>query len=373
MKKVLVSCFIFACIFSSNLLASTSKTLVFKGQVQESVALNFSGDETRFRDQVVDSTCTRQVPNGTEQVCEEETRYRQDCQWTRESEECHYGDSEIQCHESSPEIVCNIENGRRICRNEPGRRICETVPGRRICTRIPSEYICHDIPYSETVCHNETTYETQSYACKKTISVPYTVKVNHAADIDFTFVNTIDVKETSFDVIYDENNDISLVAKDPSILVFAEKQILETTLTGNTYKTSGAFKITLLAKEKVLSPVKAPADKVELTLDELEFVVGKVFDPSAFKVTFTLFAKSDFFHRSVNVTKTLTAKDLELVDTFEGTSVKVNFKALGISIPKRKYDITIDTSVELNVDGEVVNDGELVLKQTKKVTQFKVN
>jgi hypothetical protein len=171
----------------------------------------------------VPSTCWRQVPVGEREVCQDETRYRQECSWipssqrcwddpdrvcrpvTRTRQECHGGPGRTECRDIPSRQVCverptrevcttrpdgrqhcttvgggthcTTVGGGRDCREVPGDRVCRTVTYtdtdcdvvmRRRCEIIPGRNDCRDIPYSVPVCRMETQYGTESYACTKT-------------------------------------------------------------------------------------------------------------------------------------------------------------------------------------------------------------
>jgi len=427
MKKIFLCSIVLAALFCSPLLAGTSKTVTFNGQSSDNVDLSYDTQETRSRDEVIDSTCTRQVPNGEHQVCVNETRYRQechieparqncyttpsrqDCSYGPSRQECGYGPSRQDCSYGPGRqvcntvgggVVCHMENGRRICRTEPGRQQCHMVPGQYHCRTIPGQYycrtvqgeyycrtipgdyrcdtipaqnVCTQVPYLENVCHTETTYKTETYACKKTISVPYNVTIRHDAKVDLTFTNEMNIVKTDLSVIFSNDNDVSIKTGATDVLVFVKKTNSTVDQSNDTRTTNASFNVTLLPKDKVLSPVKGPADQVNLTRDQLTFVVGKIYNTAQFKVNFVLFAKSDIWHHSVNADKTLSGDDLQITDGLNGQSViTINLRTLGLDIPPRKnYEVTINTSINLG-DDQAVNQGNLLLNQTKKVDKIKV-
>ncbi len=395
MKQILLCSFVLAALFCTPLFASATKTVTFNGQTSENVSLSFEGQETRYRNEVVNSTCTRQVPDGVQQICEQVLRYRQecryepsrqDCHYTSSREECYYTPSRQDCHYEGGGVVCTIENGRRICRNEPGHQVCRTIPGERVCRTIPGQYVCetipgrnvcNQVPYYETVCHNETRYRTESYSCQKTISVPYSVRINHDAQVEFNFENAMSVKDASISVNFEDDGVVTLKTNSADVLVLAQKEGSSVEHNADTFTTHASYRVTFLPKERVLSPVKLPAEQVNVTQDQLSFVIGKSFNPSQLKVTVNLHAKRTLFHKEFDVTRTFNGTELRMIDIQNGaiatqSTVVLNLKDLGIELPKRKFDITINTAVELKA-GQVINNENLVLTQTRKIEDFKLD
>lgn len=172
----------------------------------------------------VPSTCTRQVPDGQEQVCTNQIRYRQECSWIPSSERCWNENQDVcrpvtrtreECTGRENREVCSDQPGREVCTQKPSREICRpgpnggrtvcvmvsagrdcrivgggrtchTVPGNRQCRmisevvndcrtisnrrceHIPGRTDCRDISYYEPVCIWQTRYRTESYACTRT-------------------------------------------------------------------------------------------------------------------------------------------------------------------------------------------------------------
>ncbi len=395
MKQTLLCLALALCAFSPSILAAASKTIIFNGQNHENITLSYQDQETRYRDEVVNSTCTRQVPDGVERVCEQVLRYREQCHYEPGRQDCHYTPSRQECHTTPSRrecryepggVVCSYENGRRICRNEPGRQVCHTIPGQRVCQTIPGEYVCTQIPgrnvcsqvpYYERVCHNETRYRTESYSCKKTISVPYKVTINHEAKVDFTFENAMNVKEATLNLNFVEDQLLELSTAKDDVLVLAQQETLYLEKNGDSYTTHASYRVSFLPKERVLSPVKAPAEQVELNQDQMSFVIGKSFNPSQLKVFVRLHAKKTLFHKEIDIQRTFSGNELRMIDINNGgiasqSTVQLNFNELSIELKKRKYDITITTSIELK-GGKVINEGPINLTQTKTIDKYKVD
>lgn len=172
------------------------KQFLFKGTDIATIKLQEKKDETRYREEMQDSTCTRQVPyeeevcgNVTyyrqvchtvpartqcndydEQVCHNETRYREECRQGPSRQVCRSvpgrrvckpGPTQRRCRKlPSRQVceagVCRTIPGRQTCRNVPGPEVCHRNPSRRVCDTVSGDPICRDVPYTDSVCHTET-------------------------------------------------------------------------------------------------------------------------------------------------------------------------------------------------------------------------
>lgn len=194
------------------------KEIFFNGQLEESHSLENELTETRYRTEMRDTTCYRQVPyQDTEcemvpeydtvcetipgrqdcrteydEECRTETDYRRECNRTpnreqcrnvtRHRKECERGPSRRECRTvRRTRRECRTDNSRRNCRTEPareqcrtnssGQRRCRTIPAREICENKP-EQVCRNVPYTEQECENVP----GEMRCRQ---VPYTDRVCH--------------------------------------------------------------------------------------------------------------------------------------------------------------------------------------------------
>lgn len=168
------------CLIMNLGFAETTKTIQYENQREESFDLENFLKETRYKQEEVESTCYRQIPY-TENVCRNETRYRQECRTipghqecrtvydrvchseTRYENECRTIPGEQQCR-----VVvryrqeCSQRGGGRQCRQIPpdirchrapnGENKCEKIPGREECHDTPGERVCRQVPYEEREC-----------------------------------------------------------------------------------------------------------------------------------------------------------------------------------------------------------------------------
>ncbi len=194
------------------LLAVFSLSVMAEGQAEKTKSFKFSGQnvesfdlvedliETKYRDEIVDSTCTRQEPYETT-VCRNVTRYRKECRDIPGRNDCRQvpyqvcrnvtkyrtkcrnlpGDTvcrnvtkyRTKCTTSPGRKVCKVQRGqkcrkdsngrkickpfeRRTCHNEPGQRRCTKVPYTdRVCSTKPGRRVCKDVPYTDRVCRTD--------------------------------------------------------------------------------------------------------------------------------------------------------------------------------------------------------------------------
>ncbi|MFA6236873.1 MAG: hypothetical protein WC635_06050 [Bacteriovorax sp.] len=161
--------------------AETEKNISYENQREESFDLENFLKETRYKQEQVESTCYRQVPY-TENVCRNETRYRQECRTIPGHQECSTVYDRVchtetryerECRTYPGEQMCRVvvryrqecerRGGGRQCRQIPpdirchrapnGEQRCEKIPGREECTNTPGEQVCRQVPYEERECH----------------------------------------------------------------------------------------------------------------------------------------------------------------------------------------------------------------------------
>ena len=173
------------------------KEILFNGQEQESHTLLSELTETRYRTEMQDTTCYRQVPY-QDQECEMVPEYDTQCETipgyndcsteydrqcrnvTGHRTECEGGPPKRQCRNvRRTRQECRMDNSNRQCRTEPareqcrtnrnGERRCRTILARQICEHKP-ERVCRDVSYTDRVCHTIPGEET----CR---DVPYSNQV----------------------------------------------------------------------------------------------------------------------------------------------------------------------------------------------------
>ncbi len=275
----------------------------YSGNDTEVLSLEGPMTITRTRIEDQDSTCYRQEPY-EEEVCGNETRYRNVCDWrpgrrvcdtsydrvcrnvTRYRNSCTTGPSRNVCTNEPGRRVCRTRNGQQVCRDIPGRRVCRSKPGRstcrkvpytdRVCDRVPrtrcrdtpGRNVCTDVPYDEWVCKMVTKYRSVPYACTKPVEVPYEVEVNHVHDVKVKFSDvdsigagklTVKVVEKDFvDALFENSNDeqsFIMLEKKTEVVSDEETEI----------KSETQVDITFGNLSKLLAPVKAVVEEVSVS------------------------------------------------------------------------------------------------------------
>jgi hypothetical protein len=224
-------------------IAQEQETFTYNGQENQEVTLVETKEVTLYRTQMQDSTCTRQIPY-TEEVCGNETFYRNECHWvpgrnhcyddsdyvcrnvTRQRRECTRGRSREECTNEPARRVCRTRNGVERCVDVPGRRRCRQVQGpercrnvnytdrvcdtvtRRQCDWISGQNECSQVPYQEWVCRDVTRYRNEQYSCKVPVQIPYKVDKEFRSTIQFKFNDLDQLGSSNITVTRDSNQEI---------------------------------------------------------------------------------------------------------------------------------------------------------------------
>lgn len=274
----------------------------FTGEETKTVTLEGPMTVTRVRVEDQDSTCYRQEPY-EEEVCGNETRYRNECRWqpgrracdtrydrvcrnvTRYRQRCTTGASRQVCTNEPGRRVCRTRDGRQTCRNVPGRRVCRSEPGRRtcrsvpytdrVCDRVPRTYcrdipgrnICQDVPYQDYVCRMVTKYRDIPYACTKPVEVPYEAEVTHTHEVEVKFTDadalgagklSLKVVDKEFiDAIFtNENEDQTFVQLTKNTEVVSDEE--------DAIVSKSEVSVNVGNLQKLLAPVKAVIEGVSI-------------------------------------------------------------------------------------------------------------
>lgn len=306
------------CPFIAN--AQIESRFLFNGQNAE--VLTAEKNIVVVTPKVVDvpSTCSRQVPDGQQEVCHNETRYDRQCTWippsqncysdpyrschpvTRTRQECSTGPSRQVCTNVPSREVCTERPSREVCSTRPdGRRVCSQVGGGRSCTQvgggrtcntvpgertcrmvtytdqecttqyrnrcdtIPGRNDCRDIPYSVPVCEMETRYRTEYYSCIKQETIeekaPKTLRNTVRVDINTNGL----VEEIPFLVSVKESSkefknfsvDVKLQSE-PSLIVFLKnKSVKKVSETENEIQLETKVSFEMVTKDML--PIEFPS------------------------------------------------------------------------------------------------------------------
>ncbi len=362
--------------------AESTKEILYEGQQFESLELDNKKMETRYRQEEVDDTCTREIPY-TENVCGNETRYRTQCRSVPGYNDCRNVNDRVCRNVTRYREECSNSGGGRSCRTVPGRRQCRTLPNgtercrnlpsrevcrdkppvrrcrnvpyndrvchnttRRQCDWVPSRQVCEDIPYQEYVCRDVTRYRTESYACTRTIQIPYEVVAKlFESKIDVQFRDTNESSKANLIFDLDTEGKVSLKAEDLSelpALILAKKKV-EATDSGDTLNINALYKLNFLDMNSILAPVKQPLSKFYLNETHLAFVMGTVLKPEGIKVT-VLIKRKD----KTVLSKVLEANQYRLKTVDTGTKLDLGLKQFDIDLRRRDHKVTVKIEMSFN-------------------------
>lgn len=385
-----------AALLSLNVLATDSKTITYNGQNGDSLELETINSVTRYREEDRDTTCTRKVPYQTEE-CGYETRYRQECRFepgrnvcrteyerrcrtvTRYRRECRRGPDRRVCRDTPPRRVCR--NGE--CRTNPGRRICDTKPGeqicrqvpyqdrectrepRRVCDWVPGRNVCDQVPYQEWVCRNVTRYRDETYACRRTVRIPYNFDRTVKADVNVSYSNPAQEGLIDFIFTLTEDGDVTVRANDKSqrpMLIGLNKEVQADRQDDQT-NTQASFAFNLYDKETELAPVSKSITRGGLTRSAAWFTMGRVTKPERIKIKMVITRSTIFGNVRTPFNKTLSANDVVLQNSGDGTKVQVDLSKFGVSLDDKKWTMNVEVSLEF--EGNIINRTREPLKKSQ--------
>jgi len=357
----------------------------YVGQGDQGFELVNFEEVTRYRDEMVYNTCTRQVPYN-EQECSYETRYRNECHNVPGGQDCRTVNDNVcsnvtryrtECSNSGSTTQCRNEGGRRVCREVPGQRVCRQVPytervcrnvPRRVCTNLPSRRVCENVPYSERVCRTVTRYRTEQYSCPTTVRVPYTVRIEKVANVNFEFLTD------NFDAVVDfrttllKTGEIKLQVVDRSnrrVLVLVNKRT-DVQERGEDTIYNVFYTVKFLDAAEVLLPVTSGVTDLVLYTDELSFNLGNIVNERIFSLRVRIASEG-----IVKMDRVFAASELDLRNnSVDSVRAILDLDRLGVLIRNSQvYNISITPSVNLErLDFEVLNIGNIETSKTFNVT-----
>ncbi len=373
-------------IFSSSSFASDTSVIDFYGQENDLLTLDTTDTVTRYRDRVVDSTCTRQIPYQT-QECANETRYRQQCDWQagrnicnttyenvcrnerRTRRECTNQPGQQRCRITQPTQICR--NGR--CRTEPGRRICDNGPSRQVCRNVnynervcnreprrtchfePGRNVCTQVPYQEYICRDVTRYRTETYACRRNIQEPYQVNRKVSADVNVEYKGAIRNAQARLSFNLQDNGDVvfDILDQSPvSKLIAVEKNLSIDSQLDET-KTTGTIQFQFFNKDNVLAPVNSGIAAAGLSSREAFFSIGKVSHPKRLKIQLRIVRDGPFSSPKTILNETLNSNQFVVKDAGNRSRISVNLSQFGVSLDDKKYEVSI--KVILDYENNFIN------------------
>jgi hypothetical protein len=395
MKMMLGALFTLFMICANQSFAAT-KTFTYDGQNSELVELVQEKKETRYKEEVVNDTCTRQIPY-TVNECGPVTRYRQecrteparqDCRWvpdtqcrsvTRYREECRNEPGQRVCRQGPDREVCvTRNNGARICTTQPGEQICSDGPSRRVCqnvpytdrvcetrqdyqcTWIPSRQICNDIPYTVTECNDVVRYRAEQYACTRTVQVPYEV-VTHTynAEVLVSFATSTVAKGAKVTVNLSDRGVLtqSITDVNPAGVVALVTERNESRSTGDASTLlKREAKVSFADLRNLKKGVEQGAREVSVSKEKISFklklptVSGLAIDfAKQTSVKLYVTRKTVLGNTRVVLNQTLPLSKLANSRSGEDVKVTVDLEALGGDTGSSgKYEVSIETILDLS-------------------------
>lgn len=385
MKNLLWSS-ILVLLFTSSSFASESTTIDFYGQESDLLTLDTINTVTRYRDRVVDSTCTRQIPYQT-QECGNETRYREECSWQpgrnvcrteyqqvcrnvrRTRRECTNQPGQRRCRMTQPRQICR--NGQ--CRTEPARRICEDGPSRQVCRNVnyndrvcnreprqvcnlePGRNVCRNVSYQEYVCRNVTRYRSETYACRRTIQDPYEVNRKVSADVNIEYKGATRKADTSliFNLLETGSLSIDIADNSPVDKLISVEKNLSINEEPDQTKTTGLITFKFFNKDKVLAPIKSGISSAGLSSSSAYFSIGKVSHPKKLNIHLKIVRDGLFSSPKTLLNKTLSSDHFSISENGNKSKVTVDLSQFGVSLDDKKYEVTV--KVMLDYGSEFLN------------------
>lgn len=395
-------------LFATNFAAASEsyKSFEYTGQLSELVELENQRMETRYREQEVPSTCTRQVPYETEE-CGNVTRYRTECRTVPGRRVCR--DVPHQrcrwetryrrvCRQEPPRNVCRTRRvctgvgrarvcqDRRECRREPGRRVCHQEPHRericrteyrRECRQEPDRRECREVPYQDYQCRTVTRYRDEQYSCTRTERTPYEVIAERfEGALDFNFMDSVTNAPIRFDVSLSDRGEFNISARENSEvsrnLVIANESPLRRESEGELTRLQKNVNIKIADRMTLLSPVTGPIDSINLEKESVSFRIGTVYDFSSFNLYVRINRGDDVY-----LNKTLSRDDYEIIDVNGRSEIFVDLGKMGIQLKERnlfgryKYEVKVETSV--NISGEILNADKPRTRNTRVFEKVKID
>jgi hypothetical protein len=396
--------FIATCLVMSTAWANNSQEIIFNGQDGDELNLTTTKSETRYNYEERDSTCTREVPY-EEEVCGNETRYREECRWkegrnscrteyertcrtvTRYRQECSQTPGRRVCRRQPPRQQCRTTpRGETRCRNIPGREICENKPGRRTCRQVPYQdrectrtprqvcqwepgrNICEQVPYEEWVCRMVTRYREEEYACRITVPVPYefTKNIIGQYSLEYNDQNTSASKASFLFTLNPEGN-LTIIGEDLSedtSLIFIKK-VLNRNDSDDVLNIEGKVKVRFSNKRKFMAPITEGIHSVSLRTSKISFTLGKVPKTKHLKIKLRIVRDGMFSGPKTLLNKELSDDQFSLINKENKSLITIDFSQFNLSLKTKKYKISLEAS--LNLDREEILNPPTKLKTSRSL------
>jgi|GEM_PF-3739857 len=323
----------------------SKKTVVFDGKPSVALELSSSQYHTEYTYERIWTTCSRQVFDGYDQVC------------------------------SIFSALAGIEK----------RRICERDNGRVVCHDDGS----YDGGYGNDggdnggssgsytpTCHSVSRYRTEYYSCEEVVRHPYSV-------FDFStaakaILNFPDMKgaerKIAIDVDLSDSGYLQASAKNlgqEKFLVYGNWGGEKRGGTSTARTLSSELSLAFADGTSVWNLFKNEINKVDFENGELVFLIASIKNPELFNIQLKVKQVRWFLLKDkVVLDDVLSAQKFHLVDTAQGTQVKVPLSDRGVFQPGKKYKVEITLFPSNALLKSLLNGSEL--PKFKKFTSEKI-
>lgn len=325
---------------SLTVTAQTQHITLDGNQNQLQAQLNGAVTRTEYRTEYRETTCSREVHDGYDQVC----------RW---------------------------EPGETVCHTVGGGQSCGLTPTGRVCHDLPSHRECHTEP-SRNVCHSEPRYRTEYYSCTKSVSVPYQVKLYDVQNnVVVNVANSANLPAGLQEVLAlslsSEAVSLSAARTTGKVLISATQSSQELSNNGQLKVINTIININMIDRLAAVGPFIGGISEITGDINTLQVTTGPITDLSAIKIE--LIAKRDRFLASdkVVIQKVLTADDMELVTEGQRTLVKINFNKLGGPAHLKGKNAKIELNISTNVSVQNLVNKQDMPSETAVTKKLKIS
>ncbi len=319
-----------------------SKQIIIDGlKSQYKNQLSAEVSHTEYRQEQRQSTCSRQVPDGSHQ-------------------ECRYIPGNRECHETGGGRQCRYVGGGQTCGETPSGRQCHDLPGHEECYDTPGNRQCYDTPGYQD-CYNVIDTRTEYYSCIETINVPYTVK---DADIENEIVVDVEINRSLpsgirevIDLVQNGKEfSLKSVQSTSKVLVIANSKQTEISNNGRLIRQQTQVSIKLLDRAAELGAFLSPVSEISFDANGLQLTTGLITDASLLKFDLEVKRNKLLGKDEMILQRTLTQSEVTFTNTGKQTLINVDFQKLGITEKIDGKKIKLAFQIQLNADlGHVVN------------------
>lgn len=309
-------------------------------QNQLQAQLNGAVTRTEYRTEYRETTCSREVLDGYDQVC----------RW---------------------------ERGDTVCRTVGGGQSCGLTPTGRVCHDLPSREECYTTP-DRQVCTSEPRYRTEYYSCTKSISVPYQVKLydvqnNVVVNVANSATLPTGLQEVLALTLSNEALSLSGAKTTGKVLISATQSSQELSNNGQLKVIQTIVNISMIDRLAAVGPFIGGVSEITGDINTLQVTTGPITDLSAIKIE--LIAKKDRFLASdkVVIQKVLTMDDMELINQGQRTLVKINFNKLGGPDKLAGKNAKIELNISSNVAVQNLVNKQDLPSETSVTKKLKIS